>query len=101
MEIVIRLRLPIKNYARLHLPLKDKFSNSLFLSYELVINKIAFLIQYGFYLHRHEVDVSKPATYQRIGLRYNFGTHFFAAMTLKSYYFSVADFIGWNIGYRL
>lgn len=86
---------------RFSVPLKDKFSSSLFLAYELAVNKIALLVQYGFYVYRREVDFVKPATYQRIGLRYDFAPRLFAAMTLKSYYFSVADFIGWNIGYRL
>ena len=89
------------NLQPVRLDLKDKLSNSLFLSYELVINNLAFLIQYGAYLYRHEVDAGKPGTYQRIGLRYHFTHHLFVAMTLKAYHFSVADFIGWNIGYRL
>jgi hypothetical protein len=73
---------------------------SAFPSYELVFNKFSLLIQAGFYLYRHEYIRSSPIFYQRLGFRYDFSRHHFAALHLRARNFNTAELLEWTLGYR-
>jgi hypothetical protein len=79
----------------------NKLSLSIFPSYELIINKLSVVIQPGFYVFRKHSSNKEPATYQRLGLHYQFGSNLFAGINLRAYNYHVSDFIEWTIGYRL
>lgn len=74
---------------------------SIFPSYELVFNKIAVVLQPGFYVYRDNIENQTPIFYQRIGLKYNFYKKFYIGLNLRAYQFHTSDFIEWNIGYRM
>jgi hypothetical protein len=40
-------------------------------------------------------------SYQRIGLKYHIFENIFAGINVRAYDFSIADYIEWNIGYRI
>jgi len=42
-----------------------------------------------------------PTTYQRIGVKYHFWDHLVLGINIRAVNFSKADFIEWNIGYRI
>ena len=79
--------------------LKEGFEISIFPSYELVINRASVLLQPGFYLHRADYPEKTPATYQRIGLKYYITDNLNLGLNMRAHYWSIADFIEWNIGY--
>ncbi len=81
-------------------PFIDKLQFSSFLSYELVINKAALIIQPSFYIARKKTLNQSPAFHQRIGLKYHFVPNIFMGITLRTYSFHISDFVEWNIGYR-
>jgi hypothetical protein len=90
-------------------------------SFELVINKVSMVVQPGWYVYREEwslpespipptetnpvgmaVPKRKPGpSYQRIGLKYHIFENVFAGINVRAYDFSIADYIEWNIGYRI
>ena len=83
-------------------------------SFELVINKLSMVVQPGWYLYREDWKVPeepsegisipgrKPGgSYQRIGLKYHIFENVFAGINVRAYDFSIADYIEWNIGYRV
>ncbi len=83
-------------------------------SFELVIHKLSMVVQPGWYLYREEWEVPeepsegisiprrKPGgSYQRIGLKYHIFDNVFAGINVRAYDFSIADYIEWNIGYKV
>lgn len=84
-------------------------------SFELVVNRLSVVVQPGWYLYRDEWQIPdatppegisyprrKPgSSYQRIGLKYHVFENVFAGINVRAYDFSIADYIEWNIGYRL
>ncbi len=76
---------------------KDRISQALFLSHELVISKVTFVTQIGFYTLYKTKPNSNPF-YNRLGLRYKFSKHFLANCSLKGYLGS-SDFIEMGVGY--
>jgi long-subunit fatty acid transport protein len=81
---------------------KDKILFGVYPSFELVINKVSLIMQPGFYLYRKKVeDIVTPSTYQRIGLKYHFNNHWLAGINVRAFNFSKADFIEFNVGYRI
>jgi lipid A 3-O-deacylase PagL len=85
----------------IHTSIGEKIQLSIYPSYELVINRFSVIVQPAFYIYRTEFKNQTPAFYQRIGFKYHFTHNLFAGITLRSYSFSAADFIEWNIGYRV
>ncbi|MGH1437371.1 MAG: acyloxyacyl hydrolase [Lewinella sp.] len=81
-------------------PIIDKLQFSSFLSYELVVNKFALILQPSFYIARKKTLNQTPTFHQRIGIKYHFMPNIFAGITLRTYQFHVSDFVEWNIGYR-
>ncbi len=82
---------------------KDKILFGVYPSFELVINKVSLILQPGFYLYRPKANVSieTPSSYQRIGLKYHFSDHWLAGLNVRAFNFSKADFIEFNVGYRI
>ena len=80
----------------------DKNTNptriGIFAGYELLLNKISFEGQLGFYV----LDEYKANTalYQRLGLKYYFYKNFFAGTGLKTH-FSKAEALEFSVGVRL
>ena len=92
----------------------NKLSVGAYGSFELVINKLSMIIQPGWYLYREDWEVPeepsegisiprrKPGDpYQRIGLKYHIFNNVFVGINVRAYNFYVADYIGWNIGYKV
>ncbi len=76
---------------------KNRISQAVFLSHELVINRVSFITQIGFYtLYKTKPD-NNPF-YNRLGFRYKFSKQLLANFSLKGYLGS-SDFIEVGIGY--
>lgn len=80
------------------LPFGNHITMSVYPSYELVINKMALIIQPGFYIYRKKTAEATPLFYQRIGVKYHFYKNYYAGINLRAYKLHVSDFIEWNIG---
>jgi hypothetical protein len=80
-----------------------KFSLALLGSVELVFYRFSIIIQPGYYILRKQYENQPPAFFQRVGVKYHFtkSENWFAGVTIRAYDFQVADYIEWNIGYRL
>ena len=76
---------------------KDRFSQALFISHDLVIQNFNIITHIGVYT-LYKTDPEKPI-YTRIGLRYNVSDKIIANLSLKAH-LGKADFIEWGIGYR-
>ena len=81
--------------------LNEGFEMSIFPSYELVIDKVAVILQPSFYIHRTKYEGITPNTYQRLGIKYHFNDNLFAGLSLRAYKYHVSDYIEWNVGYRI
>ena len=80
----------------------DKILVGIYPSFELVLGKLSMIAQPGFYVYRKDVEGSEaPTTYQRIGVKYHFWDHLLVGINIRAVNFSKADFIEWNIGYRI
>ncbi|MCZ4693925.1 hypothetical protein DWB61_03550 [Ancylomarina euxinus] len=76
---------------------KDRISQGVFLSHELVISKVSFITHIGCYTLYHTKPDNNPF-YNRLGFRYKFSKHLLANLSLKGYLGS-SDFIEMGIGY--
>ncbi len=81
--------------------LGDKAQISLFLSYELVMNRMSLILQPACYIYRKKTTNQTPIFHQRIGLKYSITDNIFVGITLRDYSFRVSDFIEWSVGYRI
>lgn len=80
----------------------DNLQWSIFPSYELDIGKFTVLIQAGFYLARNQNYLfDSEDFYQRVGFKYHFHKNLYAGVNVRAFYFSTADYLEWNIGYRM
>lgn len=80
----------------------EKILVGVYPSFELVLGKLSMIAQPGFYVYQTEIDgYDAPSTYQRIGVKYHFWDHLVVGINIRAVNFSVADFIEWNIGYRI
>jgi hypothetical protein len=80
----------------------EKILIGVYPSFELVMGKFSILAQPGFYVYQTEIDgYLSPSTYQRVGMKYHFWDHLVVGINIRAINFSVADFIEWNIGYRI
>lgn len=84
-------------------PLRENLLLSGYGSVELVIDRLGIALQPGFYLIRTETYNSSPAFYQQLDIKYHLfkSGNFFVGLALRAYKFQVADFIEWNLGYRI
>lgn len=81
---------------------RDKILIGLYPSFELVVGRMSLIAQPGFYVFKQDVDgFETPSTYQRVGLKYHFWEHLVVGVNIRAINFSKADFIEWNIGYRI
>ncbi|WP_421920234.1 acyloxyacyl hydrolase [Marinifilum sp.] len=76
---------------------KDRFSQAIILSHDLVIQRISIITHIGIYTW-YKTKPEKPL-YTRLGLRYNLSKTIVANLSLKAH-LGKADFIEWGIGYR-
>jgi hypothetical protein len=80
----------------------EKILIGIYPSFELVLGKLSIIAQPGFYVYQTDIDgYDAPSTYQRVGVKYHFWDHLVAGINIRAVNFSVADFIEWNIGYRI
>ena len=66
-------------------------------AYELVLSKIGFIFNLGYYLGG--LEKSNGPLYEKLSFQYNFSDNFFANVMLKVH-FGRADYITWGIGYK-
>ena len=79
-------------------PNTDYKRASVFIGYELFINKMSLITQLGYYVYYpYEFETRY---YERIGLKRYFGKQFFGSMTLKAHA-AAAEAIEFGIGIRL
>jgi len=103
-----------KTTGRLNAGTNNKLAIGIYGAFELVVNKLSVVIQPGWYIYREDWQVPespsqgiaiprrKPGgSYQRIGLKYHIFDNIFAGINVRAYDFSIADYIEWNIGYRV
>lgn len=67
-------------------------------AYELVISKISFMFNFGFYLHTKES--SEGQVYQRLTLKYYFIDNAYAHIVLNTNW-GKAEYVGFGLGYKL
>lgn len=79
----------------------DRFAVGLYGSHEFCISRLSIVTQLGVYLWRKDLPNRKPALYQRAGLKYHFKNDMFVGINIFAHNLSQADFIEWNLGYRL
>lgn len=84
------------------LSLYQRFTSSIYLTYEYNLHNFSFVLDPGIYIYRHKENEKMYYSkfIQRIGLRYQFPKNIFAQFTLRAYDFRKADYIEWGIGYR-
>jgi len=84
-------------------------------SFELVINKLSLIVQPGWYVFRAEWRVPERTdgstaipprrksgvSYQRLGIKYHITDNVFMGINIRAYDFGIADYIEWNLGYRV
>jgi hypothetical protein len=79
----------------------DKSALGLFGTVEFIFHRISIISSLGAYLYNKEVPEIKPRLYQRLGIKYHFTNSLFAGINVRAYEFSKADYVEWNVGYRL
>jgi hypothetical protein len=67
-------------------------------AYQLVLSKINFILNLGFYLGG--LEKSNGPLYEKLSLQYNFTKDIFATVMLKVHY-GRADYIGWGFGIHI
>lgn len=67
-------------------------------AYELVISKISFMFNFGFYLYNKEA--SEGQVYQCLTLKYNFIDNIFAHIVLNTNW-GKAEYVGFGLGYKI
>jgi hypothetical protein len=82
-------------------PFIEKWSLSIFGSFELVAGRISLILQPGYTFLRKEIEGQKPAFYQRAGLRYFIWKDLFLGINIRAHNFGQADYIEWNAGWRI
>lgn len=81
---------------------KDKILVGAYGSFELVLGRLSMIIQPGLYLYKKEVEWNNlPSAYQRIGIKYHLFNNLVVGVSIRTSYFSKAEFIEWNVGYRI
>lgn len=92
-----------------------KLNMGVYGSFELVIHKLSLIVQPGWYLYRAEWRVPEGSdgssaipprrrsgtSYQRLGIKYHVFDDLFVGINIRAYDFGIADYIEWNVGYRV
>ncbi len=73
----------------------------IFPSFELVVNKLAIILQPGYYILMYDRSGQVPSYYQRVGMKYYFHKNIFAGLNIRAYEFHKADYVEWYVGYSL
>ncbi len=93
----------------------SKFNLGIYGAFELVIHKLSVIAQPGWYVYRSEWNVpdkdlstgdipprrKSEGSYQRLGIKYHIFDNLFAGINIRAYDFGIADYIEWNVGYRI
>ncbi|MFH1160618.1 MAG: acyloxyacyl hydrolase [bacterium] len=66
-------------------------------AYQLVLSKLGFIFNIGYYLGGAEK--SNGPLYEKLSIQYNFSKNFFATIMLKVH-FGRADYVGFGVGYQ-
>lgn len=77
---------------------KNRFSQAIFISHDLVLEKFSIIANIGAYTY-YRTEPEKPV-YTRLGIRYRLNTHLITSLSLKAH-MGKADYIEWGIGYRI
>ncbi|TLX74688.1 acyloxyacyl hydrolase [Labilibacter sediminis] len=81
--------------------LSDKITLGVYGTYEFTIDRLSISSYLGAFVFRKEVPNQLPRLYQKFGFKYHFKNDMYSGILVRAHDFSVADFIEWNIGYRL
>ena len=93
----------------------SKLNFGIYGAFELVIHKLSVIAQPGWYVYRSEWGVPEKSlvtgdipprrksegSYQRLGIKYNIFDNLFAGINIRAYDFGIADYIEWNVCYRI
>jgi hypothetical protein len=80
----------------------DKILVGVYGSFELVLGKVSMIIQPAYYIHKKELEErGVPSSYQRFGVKYHMRNNLVAGISIRTIYYSKAEFIEWNMGYRI
>ncbi|MBN2595605.1 acyloxyacyl hydrolase [Labilibaculum sp.] len=77
---------------------ENRFSQAIFISHDLVIEKFSIIANIGVYTY-YKTEPEKPI-YTRLGIRYILNKHLITSLSLKAH-MGKADYIEWGIGYRI
>ncbi|WP_083925205.1 acyloxyacyl hydrolase [Flexithrix dorotheae] len=86
---------------KMDVPLEEKLTLGLFGSAEWVIQKFGVIGQLGYYVAGKTEKDPRPALYQRIGIKYHLFQNLIIGVNTRAYDFYRADFVEWNLGYRM
>lgn len=79
-----------------------RFTTGLFIAHELCIDKLSVITQLGYYLHQPSgISQKKKKLFERAGIKYILPFNAFIGLNIYAHSFTKADFIEWNIGYRI
>jgi len=79
----------------------EKLSLGAFGTYEFCVDRLSIASYLGVYIFRKEIPDPTPVLYQKFGIKYHFKNDLYAGILVKANNFSVAEYIEWNIGYRI
>ncbi|NOY51831.1 MAG: acyloxyacyl hydrolase [Chlorobi bacterium] len=93
----------------------NKINIGLYGAFELVVHKLSVVVQPGWYVFRADWQVPDNAegspsiaarrksegSYQRLGIKYHVNNNLFFGINIRAYDFGIADYIEWNMGYRV
>ncbi len=83
-------------------PTRKRFNFGLVASHEFCIANLSIPTQLGVYLYQPKgISQQKKKLFQRMGVKYSFNCGLQAGVNIYAHQLSKADFIEWNLGYRL
>ena len=80
---------------------QERFAVNLFAAHEFCIDRVSILTQLGYYLWQGMPEEKKVPLNEKVGIKYHFKNNLFAGVSILAHNFSVADYIEWNVGYRI
>ena len=79
-----------------------RFTLGGFVAHELLIDRLCVHVQLGaYFLTPDGIEQSKPKFFQRAGVKYLLPWNTFVGVNIYAHKLSKADFIEWNVGYRI
>lgn len=81
--------------------LSDKMMLGLFGTYEFCIDRLSIASYLGYKVLRKTNSDSGSGLYQKFGIKYHFKNNFYVGILVRAHNFTVADYIEWNVGYRI